>query len=128
MNKFAELLAGLDWKIEIDWLGSHGVHYFDEMRRVVIEAQTTGYAEHYSGLNVTLIHKLNGTVAAHFFFFHDHIPAENLTDGGNEHGKTVKLHLWQHRDELDWYILRPKDKAATRPFCEVVEAWINQWR
>lgn len=127
-NPKAAFMAGLAWKIKIEWLGSCGIHELDKTRRVTIALRENGYADHYPGLALTLIHKLNGDITSQYLFFHDHIRPEDCSDGGNEHGRKQKLHIWGDAGAFDWYILRPKDREATRPFCKAAEDWIAAWR
>jgi len=130
----AAFLAALDWKIPILWPSSQGIHKIDDNRRAVIYIDTQGYADHYPGAWVKIVGKQDGHITGQYFHFHDYI--KETMDGGNPHGKDQKLHAWietsrgasRPRHAIDWYILRPKDKAATRPFCEAVETYIDQWR
>ncbi len=87
-----------------------------ENLRAKVEFITTGVADHYDSLKLSIINKTEGAVDIQLFKFVDII--------GEKSGYAP--HIWNCRGDVDWYIGRPnaKDYESIR---ETVEDYIGMY-
>ena len=100
----------------ITWYDKEGIMEMDDNRRVVLEIDDVGTRHHYVGYWVKIYNKTNGLIVQKFFrfqFFLEFI-----------HKGQVYYHVW-YKDDLDWYISRPK---STKPMVDVMMDFIDRWK
>ena len=69
-----------------------------EELRVKIQFATSGYADHYSGLRVSIINRTEGVVDEQYFKFSDIIGIHN----------EVAPHIWEYSaTDIKWYRYQP---------------------
>jgi len=126
--KAVDFMESLEFEIDVTWRDKSGTHKLDDNRHVSIVLATSGTHDKYPGVKVTVYHNQNGALGSHYFRFDDFLDKDKRIDqrpdypGGDR--RTLHFQVIGHCGWY-WYIATPK---TSRPFCEVVEGWIEEWR
>lgn len=132
--KAVDFMKELAFEIPITWRDASGTHRMDDDRHVNLSIITRGHTSHYTGVNVRVMHKKSGEIDRKFFLFDNfldrHARSDNreLQDNGRpDYPLNNTCCCFQVISTCGWfwYIAVPK---TTRPFCEAVEGWIEEWR
>ena len=85
--------------------------------RVKIQFATSGYADHYSGLRVSILNRTEGVVDEQYFKFSDIIGIHN----------EVAPHIWEYNaSDIKWYRYQPTDQDYGK-IQEEVEGYISMY-
>lgn len=112
------------WGIDIRWSGKTGIHQMGDGRIAKLTLTTRSSRGHiptsgcYVGFAIEIKSKQGGDIDSHRIDFDDHLVQ---APGSRKHDCFIVIdHCgWK------WYIMQPK---STSPFCQAVEAYINEWR
>jgi hypothetical protein len=101
--------------VHILWFDRTGTFELKNNIVVEIELKTRGYADHYVGYEVRLIHKTNGQLTSHFFKFDDYLSSkmDDRIDDRKDYPLGGNL-CYYATAEAQWYIAIPEfDEIAT---------------
>ena len=90
----------------------------DNTTNVKLTFETTGMADHYYGIMVRIINKINGAIDTQFFKFNNII---------NKTEKEHNFYIWDSRGNVDWYSDRPT-KAEKEKFMKLVYDYIKLYQ
>jgi hypothetical protein len=126
--KAVDFVKSLEFEIDITWRDASGTHKIDEQRHVSLAIVTRGTSEHYVGMTARILHKQNGELEKKYFSFDNFLDRNARSDNREtDHPLNTTCRCFQVISHVGWYwyIAVPE---TTRPFCEVVEGWIEEWR
>ena len=73
-----------------------------------------GYQDHFSGYEVAIKSKINGTIAVHRFLFRDYLDYSDRIDTRKDYHQVGGFHAWFDSGSVDWYIAVPSKRNVQR--------------
>ena len=110
MNGFEKELRGMfegsGILFDPKFCGKTMIARLDDQKLAKIGFATTGTANHYTALHVSIINKNSGPVDSQTFRFSDIIGHQRL------HGSTISPYMWEDGGKAEWYLpVSISDKA-----------------
>lgn len=126
LNAKAVFCASLEWSIVIQWFDTTGMHELSSNRVAKLSLHYPSTVGHHSGFRVEIFNKKSGRIDTKFFRFDDFLDRSARTDDRKDYplGTNTCFQVIDHCG-WRWYIAQPR---TTKPFCEAVEKYIDQWR
>ena len=91
--------------------------------RVRAQFVTSGYADHYDTLKITILNRTDGPVDTLALKLSDVWGTSKKDRSGN----AIHPYIWVYRDEIDWYIYRPT-QADWKNLREAVKQYLEPFR
>ena len=106
-------------KLPIKWYDHVGVLDLDNGKFVQITLDDVGVKDNFNGYGIEVFNKTSGSIYKKFFRFQFHLDFIHRSE--NKY-----YHVYRsQRDELGWYISKPKD---TKQFTDMIEKFIELWK
>lgn len=123
---FAEFNAKIFKNKNITWFDRKGIIPIGRDKNAEIILNDSQVHGKYGSYLVEIIHKQNGLISLHEFYFTEYLDANDRIDKRPDW--TGGFHVWfDSREGIEWYIAVPSDKnikKLTEPIMKYIEAYM----